>query len=131
MGESPSHILLIHACHFHTVSDHLPLSPGLVSSDKESAAHILSRKGGGNLLSIVVGGVQESLTSRPGSYKLVLQNRKGFIRLALTHGYWGEGSGFSWRFSSNVVWREGYRCKCRSYIGRQSLQSLTMKIVSW
>ena len=27
----------------HTVPDHLPLSPGLVSSDKESAAHILSR----------------------------------------------------------------------------------------
>ena len=39
------------------VPDHLPLSPGLVSSDKESAAHILSRKGGGNLLPIVVGGV--------------------------------------------------------------------------
>ena len=48
-------ILLIHACHLHTVRDHLPLSPGLVSSDKESAAHILSRKGGRNLLSILVG----------------------------------------------------------------------------
>ncbi|XP_043337202.1 2-acylglycerol O-acyltransferase 2-like isoform X2 [Cervus canadensis] len=59
---------------------------GLVSSDKESATHILSRKGGGNLLSIVVGGVQESLNARPGAYKLVLRNRKGFIRLALTHG---------------------------------------------
>ncbi|KAB0338015.1 hypothetical protein FD754_024849 [Muntiacus muntjak] len=62
------------------------LGPWLVSSDKESAAHILSRKGGGNLLSIVVGGVQESLNARPGTYKLVLRNRKGFIRLALTHG---------------------------------------------
>ena len=95
MGESPSHILLNHACRLHTVCDHLPLSPGLVSSDKESATYILSRKGGGNLLSIVVGGVQEALTARPGAFKLVLRNRKGFIRLALMHGYWGEGSGFN------------------------------------
>ncbi|KAI4564466.1 hypothetical protein MJT46_010264 [Ovis ammon polii x Ovis aries] len=62
------------------------MSMGLVSADKESAAHILSRKGGGNLLSIIVGGIQEALTARPGAYKLVLQNRKGFIRLALIHG---------------------------------------------
>ena len=95
MGESPSHILLNHACRLHTVCDHFSLFPGLVSSDKESAAHILSRKGGGNLLSIVVGGVQEALTARPGAFKLVLRNRKGFIRLALMHGYWGEGSGFN------------------------------------
>ena len=103
MGESPSHILLNHACRLHTVCDHLPLSPGLVSSDKESATYILSRKGGGNLLSIVVGGVQEALNARPGTYKLVLRNRKGFIRLALTHGYWGEGSGFNWRLERIVV----------------------------
>uniref|UniRef100_A0AC11B195 Uncharacterized protein n=1 Tax=Ovis aries TaxID=9940 RepID=A0AC11B195_SHEEP len=62
------------------------VSMGLVSADKESAAPILSRKGGGNLLSIVVGGIQEALAARPGAYKLVLQNRKGFIRLALIHG---------------------------------------------
>ena len=103
VGESPSHILLNRACPLHTVHDCFPLSPGLVSSDKESAAHILNRKGGGNLLSIVVGGIQESLTARPGAYKLVLRNRKGFIRLALMHGYWGEGSGFNWRLARIVV----------------------------
>ena len=99
-------ILLIHACHLHTVPDHLPLSPRLVSSDKESATPILSRKGGGNLLSIIVGSVQELLNARPGTYKLMLRNGKGFIRLALTHGYWGEGSGFNWRLARIVVWRE-------------------------
>ncbi|XDA84468.1 hypothetical protein R6Z07F_014278 [Ovis aries] len=62
------------------------MSEGLVLSDKESAAHILSRKGGGNLLSIVTGVIQESLNARPGAYKLVLRNRKGFIRLTLMHG---------------------------------------------
>ncbi|OWK18176.1 MOGAT2 [Cervus elaphus hippelaphus] len=67
------------------IRDYIMLG-GLVSADKESAAHILSREGGGNLLAILVGGVQESLDARPGAYKLVLWNRKGFIRLALTHG---------------------------------------------
>lgn len=66
---------------------HLALSPGLVSSEKVSADHILSRKGGGNLLAIIVGGAQEALDARPGAYRLLLKNRKGFIRLALTHGY--------------------------------------------
>ncbi|KAM7084804.1 2-acylglycerol O-acyltransferase 2 [Molossus nigricans] len=62
------------------------MSGGLVTADKESAAHILSRKDGGNLLGIIVGGAQEALNARPGAYKLLLQNRKGFIKLALIHG---------------------------------------------
>ncbi|XP_066106018.1 2-acylglycerol O-acyltransferase 2 [Saccopteryx bilineata] len=62
------------------------MSGGLVTSDKESAAHILNRKGGGNLLGIIVGGAQEALNARPGAYTLLLRNRKGFIKLALIHG---------------------------------------------
>uniref|UniRef100_A0A4X1UI27 Acyltransferase n=1 Tax=Sus scrofa TaxID=9823 RepID=A0A4X1UI27_PIG len=62
------------------------MSGGLVSADKESGDHILSREGGGNLLGIVIGGVREAENTRPGSYKLVLRNRKGFVRLALRHG---------------------------------------------
>uniref|UniRef100_G3T704 Acyltransferase n=1 Tax=Loxodonta africana TaxID=9785 RepID=G3T704_LOXAF len=63
-----------------------PLSPGLVASDKESVDHLLSRKEGGNLLAIIVGGSKESLDARPGAYRLLLRNRKGFIKLALMHG---------------------------------------------
>ncbi|XP_045339924.1 2-acylglycerol O-acyltransferase 2 isoform X2 [Leopardus geoffroyi] len=59
---------------------------GLVTSDKESAAHILNRKEGGNLLAIIIGGAQEALNARPGAYTLLLRNRKGFVRLALMHG---------------------------------------------
>uniref|UniRef100_A0A8C3VPU2 Acyltransferase n=1 Tax=Catagonus wagneri TaxID=51154 RepID=A0A8C3VPU2_9CETA len=62
------------------------MSGGLVTSDTESAAHILSRKTGGNLLGIIIGGSQEALNARPGAYTLKLRNRKGFIRLALRHG---------------------------------------------
>lgn len=115
----------------YPIPNHLPLSPGLVSADKESAAPILSRKGGGNLLSIVVGGIQEALAARPGAYKLVLQNRKGFIRLALIHGYWEEGSEFSWILARIVFWREDCRGKCRFYFGKESLNPLTMKSLSW
>uniref|UniRef100_A0A8B9XV96 Acyltransferase n=1 Tax=Bos mutus grunniens TaxID=30521 RepID=A0A8B9XV96_BOSMU len=67
------------------IRDYIMLG-GLVSADKESAAHILSREGGSNLLSIVVGDIQESLDARSGAYKLVLWNHKGFIMLALMHG---------------------------------------------
>nr|XP_045364770.1 2-acylglycerol O-acyltransferase 2-like [Camelus bactrianus] len=62
------------------------MTVGLISSDKESCSHILSRNGGGNLLGITVGGTKETLNARPGSSRLVLRNRKGFIRLALMHG---------------------------------------------
>nr|XP_003463439.1 2-acylglycerol O-acyltransferase 2-like [Cavia porcellus] len=71
--------------HFPVFRDCI-LALGAVSTDKESAAHILTRKGNGNLLAIVVGGAKEALEARPGSYRLILKKRKGFIRLALTHG---------------------------------------------
>jgi 2-acylglycerol O-acyltransferase 2 len=35
---------------------------------------------------IAVGGSQEVLNARPGSYQLVLKNRKGFIKLAIVTG---------------------------------------------
>ena len=70
----------------HPIPNHLPLFPEMVSPDKESAAHILSREGGGNLLGIIVGSVKEALIARPGVYKLVWWNHKGFVRLTQMHG---------------------------------------------
>jgi len=57
-----------------------------VSSDKESAYHVLQRPEGGNLLAIIVGGAQEALDARPGSCTLLLKNRKGFVRVAIEQG---------------------------------------------
>ncbi|KAM9221962.1 2-acylglycerol O-acyltransferase 2 [Dugong dugon] len=62
------------------------MAGGLVASDKESADHLLSRKEGGNLLAIITGGAKEALDAQPGAYRLLLQNRKGFVKLALMHG---------------------------------------------
>ncbi|NXK67662.1 MOGT2 acyltransferase, partial [Sylvietta virens] len=62
------------------------MSGGLISSDKESASYVLQKPEGGNLLAIIVGGAQEALDARPGSFALLLKNRKGFVRLAIQHG---------------------------------------------
>ncbi|XP_067850784.1 2-acylglycerol O-acyltransferase 1-like [Heptranchias perlo] len=59
---------------------------GLVSSVKSSVSHILSRKGGGNVAVIVIGGAEESLDARPGALTLRILNRKGFIKLAIKRG---------------------------------------------
>ena len=51
-----------------------------VGGDGESA------KGTGRAIIIVVGGAHEALDARPGSYRLTLLDRKGFVRKALQHG---------------------------------------------
>ena len=43
-------------------------------------------KGTGRALILIIGGAEESLDARPGSYRLTLRNRKGFVRKALQHG---------------------------------------------
>uniref|UniRef100_A0A5F8H3I9 Acyltransferase n=1 Tax=Monodelphis domestica TaxID=13616 RepID=A0A5F8H3I9_MONDO len=62
------------------------MSGGLVTLEKECVSYLLSKKGGVNLLVIIVGGAQEALDVRPGSYTLLLRNQKGFVKLALLHG---------------------------------------------
>ncbi|KAF7643696.1 hypothetical protein LDENG_00235090 [Lucifuga dentata] len=59
---------------------------GLVSSTKSSLSYLLSRPDGGNVAVIAVGGALEALEARPGALTLQVQNRKGFIKLALKHG---------------------------------------------
>ena len=103
----------------------------MVAADKESVSHILSREGGGNLLAIIVGGVQEALDARRGGYKLVLRNRKGFIRLALMQGSGEEGSGVNGRLARIVFWWEDSTDEYTSYFGRESLNPLTVKILCW
>ncbi|XP_053318864.1 2-acylglycerol O-acyltransferase 2-B-like [Spea bombifrons] len=62
------------------------MSGSLVSSDKASASHLLSKEGGGHALVIAVGGPPEALDAKPGQLTLQLLKRTGFIKLALMHG---------------------------------------------
>ena len=58
--------------------------PGGCPSSVDGLNYVLSRPG--NAVALVVGGASESLESRPGTYKIILKRRKGFVKLALMHG---------------------------------------------
>lgn len=60
--------------------------PGLCSVSQASIDYLLTQKGKGNMLVVVVGGLDECKHSVPGSTTLVLKKRTGFIHKALQHG---------------------------------------------
>lgn len=64
---------------------------GLGSVARDSCSNLLSRggvngEGMGRAITIVVGGARESLDAKPGTLKLVLRRRKGFVKLAIRTG---------------------------------------------
>ncbi|KAL2808874.1 diacylglycerol acyltransferase [Aspergillus granulosus] len=64
---------------------------GMNSVSRSSCETILStggtdNKGTGRAITIVIGGATESLEAVPGSMRLVLRNRKGFVKLAIRTG---------------------------------------------
>ncbi|XKL69080.1 hypothetical protein PGB90_006849 [Kerria lacca] len=61
------------------------LAFGVCAASKEGITKILEGPPG-NVCVVVVGGVAEALKSQPETYKLVLKNRKGFVKLALETG---------------------------------------------
>ncbi|XP_003471064.1 acyl-CoA wax alcohol acyltransferase 2 [Cavia porcellus] len=62
------------------------MSTGICSVSQSSINFLLTQKGKGNMLVVVVGGLAECRYSLPGSFTLVLKNRSGFVRMALQHG---------------------------------------------
>lgn len=67
------------------------LSMGLQSVSKESITNVLTRggpnnEGMGRAVTIVIGGARESLEAQPKTLRLVIKERKGFIKLALQTG---------------------------------------------
>ncbi|KAG8509802.1 2-acylglycerol O-acyltransferase 3 [Galemys pyrenaicus] len=62
------------------------MSLGLCPVNRQSLDFILSQPQRGQAVVILVGGAHESLYAAPGEHCLTLRNRKGFVRLALTHG---------------------------------------------
>ncbi|XP_005290589.2 diacylglycerol O-acyltransferase 2 isoform X3 [Chrysemys picta bellii] len=71
------------------------MSGGICPVNRDSIDYILSKNGRGNAIVIVVGGAAESLNCTPGKNSVTLKNRKGFVKLALRHGF-GPGV-FVWR----------------------------------
>lgn len=67
------------------------LAMGIRSVSKESIRNILSKggpynDGRGRAVTIVIGGARESLEAEPGTLRLILKSRKGFVKMALRTG---------------------------------------------
>lgn len=60
---------------------------GGVSASAESINYILGSKEKGKAAVLMVGGAAESLYCKPGTYRIVLKKRKGFVKLALKNGF--------------------------------------------
>uniref|UniRef100_A0A8R1UX50 Acyltransferase n=1 Tax=Pristionchus pacificus TaxID=54126 RepID=A0A8R1UX50_PRIPA len=59
---------------------------GVNSCSPDSIEYLLNNPGPGRAVALVIGGLSESLMSRPGRYDIKIKNRKGFVRQALIHG---------------------------------------------
>ncbi|XP_018568259.1 2-acylglycerol O-acyltransferase 2-like [Anoplophora glabripennis] len=83
-----------HAPHVVTLSQHyimpffreLALALGGIGSSAKSIDYVLGIPGGGHVCVLMVGGAAEAYNCKPGNYKLVLEKRKGFVKLALKNG---------------------------------------------
>jgi len=64
----------------------LILSLGMQSASKKSITKSITKKEGGNISVIVVGGAAESMYTSTDQISIVLEKRKGFVKLALQHG---------------------------------------------
>jgi 2-acylglycerol O-acyltransferase 2 len=67
------------------------LALGIQSVSKESIQNILTtggpnNEGMGRAVTIVIGGARESLEAQPGTMRLVLGRRKGFVKMAMRTG---------------------------------------------
>jgi 2-acylglycerol O-acyltransferase 2 len=67
------------------------LAMGMASVSKESIRNTLTHggpknDGTGRAVTIVIGGARESLTAQPGTLRLILKGRKGFVKMALRTG---------------------------------------------
>lgn len=82
-GLTPSTVTL--KMHFVTpFIRELGLALGSIPADESVMLKKLSQKG--NALCLVVGGAEEAFYSTPGEYNILLERRKGFIRVALRSG---------------------------------------------
>uniref|UniRef100_G1PEX4 Acyltransferase n=1 Tax=Myotis lucifugus TaxID=59463 RepID=G1PEX4_MYOLU len=118
------HLLML-PCWFHlpVFRDYSMLS-GVCSVSRQSLDFILSQPRRGQAVVILVGGAQESMYALPGVHQVVLQNRKGFVRLALRHGAslvpvysFGENDVFRLKVFATDSWQ--YLCQSiiKKYLG--------------
>lgn len=63
------------------------LALGAISCSEKSITRTLTQnQNGGKVLCLIVGGTREILKTKPGSYEIILKDRKGFVKLAIRTG---------------------------------------------
>ncbi|KAF6207570.1 hypothetical protein GE061_016017 [Apolygus lucorum] len=62
------------------------LFSGLLAVSKEALLHQLTKTKRGRAVVIVPGGAAEAMVSQPGAQRVILKNRKGFVKLAIITG---------------------------------------------
>ncbi|KAF3422325.1 hypothetical protein E2986_12256 [Frieseomelitta varia] len=66
------------------------INPSCASSSPESLNELLSTKPEapytGRVTILIVGGAAEAMECKPGTYRILIKRRKGFVRLALKNG---------------------------------------------
>ncbi|KAK8783062.1 hypothetical protein V5799_015595 [Amblyomma americanum] len=80
------HLLVLRGQFSFPLHRELLLTGGMCSASRQSLDWILGGEARGNAAVLVVGGAIEALDARPGSHRLFLSRRKGFVRAALRHG---------------------------------------------
>lgn len=80
------HLLTLEGQFYFPFHRELVLSCGINSVARESIINILNYKGKGNAAIIVIGGAQEALDAIPDTYRLKINSRRGFVRMAIQNG---------------------------------------------
>uniref|UniRef100_A0A0A9WJU0 Acyltransferase n=4 Tax=Lygus hesperus TaxID=30085 RepID=A0A0A9WJU0_LYGHE len=79
---------------FHTLNSNFlypflreySLFSGLLAVSREALLHQLTKTSRGRAVVIVPGGAAEAMLSQPGTQRVILKNRKGFVKLAIITG---------------------------------------------
>ncbi|CAG2172363.1 unnamed protein product [Oppiella nova] len=82
------HILTLEDLFRHPFKRELLLAMGYGAATTTSMKWYLTHPGRGHVLALIVGGVLESFDTIPNTMRLTLNNRFGFVKLALEHGDW-------------------------------------------
>jgi len=83
-----------HIPHVVTLSQHyimpffreMAMALGGIAADAKAIDYVLKQPEGGHVVVLMPGGAQESYYCKPGQYRIILNKRKGFIKLALKNG---------------------------------------------
>ncbi|XP_054430182.1 diacylglycerol O-acyltransferase 2-like protein 6 [Pteronotus mesoamericanus] len=100
------------------------MSFGVCPVSKSALKYVLTQKGSGNAVVIVVGGATEALMSQPGISTIFLRQRKGFVKMALKTGAYlvpsysfGENDVFNQEKFPEGTWMRFLQTLCKRIMG--------------